>query len=43
MIDKLIKIEKLINSELTSKVQNSFVKNQELLIEINEFEILGIF
>ena len=42
MIDKLIKIEKLINSELTSKVQNSFVKNQELLIEINEFDLIEV-
>ena len=29
-------IEKLINSELATKIQNSFIKNSELTIEINE-------
>ena len=34
MILNLQKIEKLINSELSSKIKNSLIKNTELLIEI---------
>jgi len=36
MILKLQKIEKLINSELSSKVKNSSIDNDELLIEVDE-------
>ena len=42
MIDNLKKIEKLINSELTSKVQNSSIKHEELLIEINELDLIEV-
>ena len=33
-------IEKLINSELATKIQNSFIKNSELTIEINENDLI---
>ena len=36
MILQLQKIEKLINSELSSKIKNSSIKNEELIIEIAE-------
>jgi len=42
MISKLQKIEKTINSELSTKVQNSSIKNDELLIEVEENDILDI-
>ena len=42
MIEDLKKIEKLINSELTSKVQNSYINNQELLIEINDVHLIEV-
>ena len=42
MIENLKKIEKIINSELTSKVQKSSVINQELLIEINELNLIEV-
>ncbi len=42
MTDNLKKIEKLINSELTSKVQNSSIKHEELLIEINELDLIEV-
>ena len=35
-VGNLKKIEKLINSELTSKIQKSLIENNELLIEIND-------
>ena len=35
MIEKLKKLEKLINSELSSKVNTSSINNAELLIEID--------
>jgi len=41
-IDNLKKMEKLINSELSSKVQNSSIKNGELLIEINENNLIEV-
>ena len=40
MIENLQKIEKQINSELTSKIKNSFIKNSELLIEVDENDLL---
>ena len=40
IIDNLQKLEKLINSELSSKVQNSSIKNGELLIEIDENNLI---
>jgi NADH (or F420H2) dehydrogenase, subunit C len=39
MILKIQKIEKLINSELSSKIKNSFIENDELLIEIAEGDL----
>ena len=43
MSENLNKLEKLINSEFSSKIQNSLIENKELLIEINEkFKILSI-
>ena len=35
-------IEKLINSELATKIQNSFLKNSELTIEINENDLIEV-
>ena len=40
IIENLQKLEKLINSELSSKVQNSSIKNGELLIEIDENNLI---
>ena len=42
MIENLKNIEKLINSELTSKIQKSVIENQELLIEINELDLIEV-
>ncbi len=42
MLEDLIKLEKLINSELSSKIQNSFIENKEILIEINENDLLEV-
>ena len=42
MILKLQKIEKLINSELSSKIQSSSIENDELLIEVNEKDLLVV-
>jgi hypothetical protein len=36
MTENLKKLEKLINSELTSMVQSSIINNNELLVEVNE-------
>ena len=35
-------IEKLINSELATKIQNSFIKNNELTIQINENDLIEV-
>jgi len=40
MISKLQSLEKLINSELSSKVQSSSINNEELLIEINDKDLI---
>ena len=40
MILKLQKIEKLINSELSSKIKSSSIKNEELIIEIAEGDLI---
>jgi len=42
MISKLQNLEKLINSELSSKIQSSSIKNEELLIEINEKDLIDV-
>ena len=42
MIIKLRKIEKLINSELSSKVQRSSIVNEELSIEVDEKDLISV-
>ena len=42
MISKLQTIEKLINSELSSKIRNSLIENDELLLEINEEDLIEV-
>ena len=42
MILQLQKIEKLINSELSSKVKSSSIENDELLIEVDEKDIIDV-
>ena len=42
MISKLKNLEKRINSELSSKIQNSFIRNEELLIEIRVEDLVDI-
>tara|TARA_B100001057_G_scaffold312607_1_gene312642 strand:+ start:583 stop:1197 length:615 start_codon:yes stop_codon:yes gene_type:complete len=42
MILKLQKLEQLINSELSSKIHNSSINNQELLIEISENNLVDV-
>ena len=38
----LQKIENFVNSELSSKIQNSFIKNDELLVEIEENDLIDV-
>ena len=38
----LAEIEKIINSDLSTKIQNSFIENDELMIEINEKELIEV-
>jgi NADH-quinone oxidoreductase subunit C len=40
--DNLKKLEKLINSELASKVQKSIIEHNELLIEVNENDLVDV-
>ena len=42
MFEKLSKIEKHINSELSSKIQKSLIENDELLLEINEKDLIEV-
>ena len=42
MTEKIRKLENIINSELSSKIQNSTIQNDELLIEISENDLLDI-
>ena len=42
MTEKIRKLENIINSELSSKIQNSIIQNDELLIEIGENDLLDI-
>ena len=42
MNSKLVKLEKLINSELSTKIQNSTITNEELLIEVDEGDIIDV-
>ena len=43
MIENILKrLEKLINSELSSKVKNSVIENDELLIEIDKDDLIEV-
>jgi NADH-quinone oxidoreductase subunit C len=42
ILKKLQSIEKIINSELSSKIQKSSIENNELLIEIDEKELIDV-
>ena len=42
MLEDLKKIEKLINSELSSKIESSSINNNELLIEIKEMHLIEV-
>jgi len=42
ILKNLEKLEKLINSELASKIQKSLIENNELLIEINETDLIEV-
>ena len=42
MILKLKKIEKLINSELSSKIKDSSIDNDELMIEIDDSDLVDV-
>ena len=42
MTESLKKLENIINSELASKVLNSFIKNDELTIEISETDLVQV-
>ena len=42
MLENLKKLEKLINSELSSKVHKSVIENDELLIEIRENDLIEV-
>ena len=42
MLTTLQKIEKLINSELTTKIQKSIIENEELLIEVDDKDLIEV-
>ena len=42
LVENLKKLQNLINSELSSKVQNSTIKSRELLIEIDENNLIEV-
>ena len=42
MLENLKKLEKYINSELSSKIHNSVIKNDELLIEVGENDLTEV-
>ena len=42
MLENFDKLEKHINSQLTSKVQNSIIENGELLIEIDDKDLIEV-
>ena len=42
MVENLKKIEKIINSELASKVQQSIFNNEELTVEINVNDLVEV-
>ena len=42
MVENLKRLEKLINSELSSKIKNSSIENNELLIEISDSDLIEV-
>ena len=42
ILEKLKNLEKLINSELASKIQKSVIENNEFLIEVNESDLIDV-
>ena len=42
VLENLKSIEKLVNSELSSKIQNSLIEHDELLIKINENDLIDV-
>jgi NADH-quinone oxidoreductase subunit C len=42
IINNLQKLEKLVNSELASKIQKSLIEHNELLIEIDEADLIEV-
>ena len=42
ILDNLRKLEKIVNSELTSKIKSSIIENNEFLIEINESDLVDV-
>ena len=42
ILENLQKLEKSINAELSSKIQNSSIKHNELLIEISENDLIQV-
>ena len=42
MSENLKNLEKLINSELSSKIHNSIIQNDELMIDINDSDLLEV-
>ena len=41
-LDNLQKLEKVVNTELASKIQKSLIEHNELLIEINEIDLIDV-
>ena len=41
-LEKIEKIEKIINSDLSTKIQKSIIENNELMIEINENVLIEV-
>ena len=42
MLENLKKLENQINSDLSSKILNSYIENHELLIEINDKDLVEV-
>ena len=42
MLNNLRNLEKLINSELSSKIKKTLIENDELLVETNENDLVEV-
>ena len=42
VIENLKNLERLVNSELASKIHKSIIENNEFLIEINESDLIDV-